>query len=335
MLEFSLTVFSLLTVYLINKHKGKIAKKTKLLDRPDKIRKLHKRPTPLLGGIMVFSSFFLINLYLIFFQNLNKTSLVIFICCSSCLILGLIDDIKRISYKYKFLILIAIFYLVVFFDPNLQVNKIYFSTFNKEFYLNYLSIPFTILCLLLLTNAINLIDGIDGLCILISLIMLIWIINVFQNKESLYIPLIISLIYILYHNLKKNIFLGDSGSLFLGCFIGLNIILNYNYEILKINFPVENIFIALMLPGLDMLRVFTIRLINKKNPFSPDRIHLHHLLLNRKFQLKNILMIYFILVVAPIAINNLLNISQISIILNYLFFYLMFIFYLKKNFNKN
>ena len=54
MLEFSLTIFSLLIIYLINKYKKKISKKTKLLDRPDRIRKLHKKPTPLLGGIMAF-----------------------------------------------------------------------------------------------------------------------------------------------------------------------------------------------------------------------------------------------------------------------------------------
>jgi UDP-GlcNAc:undecaprenyl-phosphate GlcNAc-1-phosphate transferase len=332
MLEFNLTIFSLLIIYLINKYKSKIVQKTKLLDQPDKIRKLHKKPTPLLGGIMVFSSFLLINLYLIFFQNLSKTSLVIFICCSSCFILGLTDDIKRISYKYKFLILIAVFYLAVWFDPNLQVNKIYFATLSEEFYLNYLSIPFTILCLLLLTNAINLIDGIDGLCILMSTILILWIINIFQNKETLYIPIIISLIYILYHNLKKNIFLGDSGSLFLGCLIGLNIILNYNQKILKINFPVENIFIALMLPGLDMLRVFAMRLINKKNPFSPDRNHLHHLLLNRNFQLRTVLLIHFILIVTPITMSKFLNISQILIILTFIFFYLIFVFYLTKKF---
>ena len=141
MLEFNLTIFSLLIIYLINKYKSKIVQKTKLLDQPDKIRKLHKKPTPLLGGIMVFSSFLLINLYLIFFQNLSKTSLVIFICCSSCFILGLTDDIKRISYKYKFLILIAVFYLAVWFDPNLQVNKIYFATLSEEFYLNYWFFP--------------------------------------------------------------------------------------------------------------------------------------------------------------------------------------------------
>ena len=116
MLEFSLTIFSLLIIYLINKYRKEIGKKTRLIDKPDKIRKLHKKPTPLLGGIMAFSSFLLINLYLIFLYDLNKTSFIIFACCLSCLILGLIDDVKRVSYKYKFLILITVFYLFISLD---------------------------------------------------------------------------------------------------------------------------------------------------------------------------------------------------------------------------
>ena len=330
MLEFSLTIFSLLIIYLINKYKSEIVKKTKLLDRPDKIRKLHKKPTPLLGGMMAFSSFLFVNLYLIFLGNLNKTSFIILTCCLSCLILGFIDDVKSVSYKCKFLFLIVIFYLFLSLDPDLQVNKIYFASLNKEFYLNYFSIPFTILCLLLLTNAINLIDGIDGLCTLVSVIFITWLMNTFQNTEPLFVVIIISLFYILYLNLKKKIFLGDSGSLFLGSFIGLNIILNYNLEISQIDFPIENIFIALMLPGLDMLRVFTARIIKNKNPFSPDRIHLHHLLLDRNIQLSKILIIYFILIITPIVINQFLYNSQIIIIFTYIFLYSIFILFLKK-----
>jgi UDP-GlcNAc:undecaprenyl-phosphate GlcNAc-1-phosphate transferase len=330
MLEFSLTIFSLLIIYLINKYKKKISKKTKLIDKPDKIRKLHKKPTPLLGGIMAFSSFLLINLYLISSHDLNKVSFIIFACCLSCLILGLIDDVKRVSYKYKFLILTAIFYLFVSLDPNLQINNIYFATLNKEFYLNYLSIPFTILCLLLLTNAINLIDGIDGLCISISIIFITWLINTFQNIEHLYTVMIIPLIYVLYLNLKKNIFLGDSGSLFLGCLIGLNIIYNYNIEVSKIDFPVENIFLVLMLPGLDMLRVFTIRIFSKKNPFSADRSHLHHLLLTCNISQLKVLLLFFILIITPILINQYTEIAQIKIIVVYTFLYFGLIVSLKK-----
>ena len=335
MINFVLTIFSLSIIYLINKFKETIAKKNKLLDKPDKIRKFHKKQTPLLGGIMIFSSFLLINLNIIFFQSFNNNLFTIFICCSCCFVLGLIDDVKKVSYKYKFFILIIIFYIFVSANPILQINKIYFLTLNKEFYLNYLSIPITILCLLLLTNAINLIDGIDGLCIIISIIFLTWLMNTFKNTEPLYIVITISLIYILYLNLKKNIFLGDSGSLFLGCLIGLNIIFNYNMEILKVNYPVENIFITLMLPGLDMLRVFVIRIMNKKNPFSPDRMHLHHLLLNQNIQLSKILIIFFILITTPIAINQFLNNSQITIISTYIFLYSIFILCLKKKIFKS
>jgi UDP-GlcNAc:undecaprenyl-phosphate GlcNAc-1-phosphate transferase len=331
---FILILFSLLIIFLINKYRSKIAIKTNLIDKPDKIRKLHKKPVPLLGGTMIFSSFVLINLYLIFFQELEKNSLIIFLCCMFCFVLGLIDDIKKISYKYKFLILFIIFYTFLSLEPNLQLNKIYFSTLNKEFHLNHLRIPFTILCLLLLTNAINLIDGVDGLCILISIIFLTWLIYTFQNTGSLFIVIVISLIYILRLNIKKKIFLGDSGSLFLGCLIGLNIILNYNLEILKINYSVENIFIVLMLPGLDMLRVFIIRIINKKNPFLPDTLHFHHLLLNRKIKLRNILTIFFVIILTPILINQLLNISQITLILICTFSYFLLIFFTKKNFLK-
>ena len=77
MVELGLTIFSLLVIYLINKYRKEIGKITKLIDKPDKIRKFHKKITPLLGGIMIFASFILINLYLIFFKELNKTSLII------------------------------------------------------------------------------------------------------------------------------------------------------------------------------------------------------------------------------------------------------------------
>jgi|LakMenEpi03Aug12_release.lakeMendotaPanAssembly.Ray.scaffolds.fasta_scaffold165177_2 UDP-GlcNAc:undecaprenyl-phosphate GlcNAc-1-phosphate transferase len=325
-----LLTLSFVIIFIIDQFKYKISKITKLIDRPDSIRKFHSKAVPLLGGIMIFSSFLLINLYLIFFQDLSKTSLIIFLSCTSCLILGLMDDIKRISYKYKFLILTIIFYLSISLDTNLQINKIYFSTFQKEYYLHYLSIPFTVLCLLLLTNAINLIDGMDGLCILISTIFIMWIINVFHNVEPLYVVIITSLFYILYLNLKQNIFLGDSGTLFLGCLIGLNIILNYNLEVSKNYNAVENIFITLMLPGLDMLRVFAVRIVNKKNPFSPDRMHLHHLLIAQGLNKTKILIIFILLILLPIFINFFTNINLIYTILFYILFYILLILKLKK-----
>jgi UDP-GlcNAc:undecaprenyl-phosphate GlcNAc-1-phosphate transferase len=157
--------------------------------------------------------------------------------------------------------------------------------------------------------------------------------NTFQNVESLYIVLISSLIYIFYLNFKKNIFLGDSGSLFLGCLIGINIIINYNLKITKINYPVENIFIALMLPGLDMLRVFVNRIVKKKNPFTPDRMHLHHLFIALGLNRINILSIFLLMTLLPILLNFFSIFKSIYIILFYIIFYVILIFKLKKLFS--
>ena len=77
MVEFILIVLSFFIIYLLNKYRKKIGKKTQLLDKPDKIRKFHKKSIPLLGGIMIFSSYILINFYSIFFQEFKKTSLII------------------------------------------------------------------------------------------------------------------------------------------------------------------------------------------------------------------------------------------------------------------
>lgn len=326
----ALLLISLLIIFIINHFRLKLSKITKLVDYPDNNRKFHSKPVPLLGSIMIFLPFILINYYLNFFENFNKTHFIIFLCCFGCVIIGLVDDIKNISYKYKFLVLSILFYLFISLDKNLQIDRIYFSTFNKEFYINYLSIPFTVLCLLLLVNALNLVDGINGLCITISMILIVWLLNTFINTNHLYVVISLSLLYILYLNLKNNIFLGDAGSLFLGCLIGLNIIFNYNLEMTKNFYPVENIFIALMLPGIDMIRVFTERIINKKNPFSADRKHLHHLFIAMNINEKKILIIFLLLILSPILINNFSNIKSVYIIIFYIFFYFILVAKIKK-----
>ena len=331
MIKILLLILSFFIIFFINKFRIKISNKFQLIDRPDKSRKLHSKNVPLLGGVMIFSTFVLINLYLLFFENFDKVSILIFSTSTCCFVLGLIDDYKNIAYKYKFVFLIIFIYLFVSLDPNLQLNKIYFSTLEKsEIYLNNFSIPFTVLCLLLLINAINLIDGINGLCISVSIIFISWLMLTFQNTQSFYILLSPSLFYILLLNLKNNIFLGDAGSLFLGSLIGLNLISNYNLQISKVHFPVEDIFIALMLPGLDMLRVFASRIFNKKNPFSADRSHLHHLLLACKVSQLKALLLFLILIIAPILINQYTEIPQITIIAVSAFLYFSLIISLKK-----
>lgn len=328
--EFFLTLFSITIILCINKYRKIIAQKMNLFDVPDNIRKFHIINTPLIGGIMIFSTLFFLFLYILFYDDNNKTNLFIFIASFFIFFIGLIDDILDLSYKYKFISLFIIFTLFVTLDPSLQITKIYFSTFDKFIYFNSLSVLFTVICLLLLTNAINLIDGIDGFCILIIIIIFSWILLTFENNNFIYV-ILTSLILILVLNLRRNVFLGDSGSLFLGSLVGLLIISNYNNALILRNFPVEDIFIVLMLPGIDMLRVFFIRIANRRNPFSSDRNHLHHLLLDKNLKLHQILIIIVSLYVLPIFVNSLSIINSFLIILISIIVYIIIILKIKNH----
>ena len=142
--------------------------------------------------------------------------------------------------------------------------------------------------------------------------------------------MIFTLFFVLLLNLKRNIFIGDSGSLFLGSFIGLILIDNYNNQLLVTNYPVENIFIILMVPGIDMLRVFALRILKKGNPFTPDRIHLHYLLLDIPLELKKVLIIFLSLILIPFSINYFIDISQLQTILGFILFYILLILFVNK-----
>ena len=173
--EFLLTLFSLLTIFLIDKYRVIISQKINLIDRPNKVRKFHLKKTPLLGGLMIYCTFVYINFYLFFFGNYNDIDIIIFIISSCFFFIGLFDDNRGISYTYKLAISFILLYLTLTLEPNLQIHKIYFTSLNKYFDLGNFSIFFTIACLILLINSINLIDGIDGLCLLIIITFFIYL----------------------------------------------------------------------------------------------------------------------------------------------------------------
>jgi UDP-GlcNAc:undecaprenyl-phosphate GlcNAc-1-phosphate transferase len=162
-------------------------------------------------------------------------------------------------------------------------------------------------------------DGHDGISslIAISVISYILIFKLPKNYFFLMMPILTSLLLFLIYNIKSKIFLGDSGNYLLSIFFGSLIIETNN--IYK-NFTAEEIFILLMLPGIDMLRLFYIRLKNKKNPFYGDRNHFHHLLIE-KFEKKYVIIIYYLLFITPIIFLNIKIINKTYIILIFILFY--------------
>ncbi|WP_440652756.1 hypothetical protein [Candidatus Pelagibacter sp. HIMB1542] len=254
----------------------------------------------MIASLGIFFSFICIYLIEIIKNQISLDLFLFLIITISSFFLGLIDDKYKLTYKKKFLILIPLLLITIFFSENFIISKYKFQIFETTFSIDnvYFSTFITSFFLLLLMNSINLIDGINGLAIGIITIWIIYYNFFILDHYSIYfISLIISALITFYFIYKGFYFLGDSGSLFLSSMIGLLIIQEYN---LKIHYPnkifVENIFILFMLPGYDMFRVFLVRIYRNKNPFLRSRDHLHDYLI-KKFGLFSTLSIFFIYIV--------------------------------------
>jgi len=305
-----------------------IAKQLGLVDVPDKKLKNHKKNTPVIGGIL----FGIITILIIGFYIYSKNILFIKILLLSltCSIIGIIDDIYKIKANPKifFTTLILLIFLTIF--PELRIKHIIFSDnfFIKN--LNFenklvLSIAVTILCYQLLIHAFNMADGHDGIASLMAITWLAYIYFAKTNFQFL-VPIMTALLLFIYFNLKSKIFLGDSGNYFLSSLLGSLIIFSNNtYK----NFLAEEIFILLMLPGIDMLRLFLSRIKNKQNPLIGDRRHLHHFLFKRLNKEKTTL-VYFLLFVTPIFFLYFKILSENYIIIFFLIIYIASISRFKK-----
>jgi len=139
------------------------------------------------------------------------------------------------------------------------------------------------------------------------------------------------LLILFFDILKGKFFLGDNGTLILSTLIGFTMILIYNlnlkYE--EIQISAENIFILFFIPGVDMFRLFILRILNKRDPFSADRNHLHHLLIS-KFSLNKTLIIYFAFMILVLIIDHFKIIASFYLILSALLIYFFLIFALRK-----
>ena len=158
-------------------------------------------------------------------------------------------------------------------------------------------------------------DGINLQCINYCIITFLYLLILKNSFEIL--SIIICLFFLFYLNKKNMTFLGNSGSYLLSFIISYHIIFNYNQGLIS---NIEEIFIILMLPGIDMLRLFFQRIINKKNPFKGDRGHIHHLLLdnyNYKIAIISLSLILMLNLILLIFGLNKLFIILISLIIYY------------------
>ena len=334
-------ITTILHFVLLNKSK-KIANYINLNDKPDNIRKFQIKPTPLIGGVII-CLILILNLFFLRISDIyfNKNEFIFFLPLIT--IIGLIDDKYDLSANIKFLITTIFFILFFYLNKSLTISELRFSSFSYVQYVyEIISIPLTILCCLLLTNSINMIDGKNGLCTSIQLIILFFLAfyivkqsyleygEINFNNEKLILILIYSLLLIifLFFNLKGSIFLGDAGA-YLGSFIIIYLILDI-YSNNSLVLKCEQIFFILILPGIDMLRVFILRLIKKKNPFKADSEHLHDLIGRKIKSHKKITFIISLSLFIPNLIILLFPAQMLFFFVVYISSYILSVYYLYK-----
>jgi UDP-GlcNAc:undecaprenyl-phosphate GlcNAc-1-phosphate transferase len=320
------------SVILVTLYKIKI---NILLDKPDNIRKFHEQNTPLLGGIIIIISIFILNIIYftefkniyfdnIFFKSYNDL-ISFFIIAYSIFFIGLIDDKVGINPNKKFIILLIIIFTALIIDNNLIIKDIRISFYNTNILLGNFSIPFSILCYLLFINAFNMFDGINMQSGIYATIIFIYLLIVSNNPTYIFYVLLFSLITFLALNFRGIIFLGDNGSLTISYILSYFLVKSYNNNIIEFS---DDIFIVMMVPGFEIFRLFFTRaIINKKNPFTADNQHIHHILL-KKIGYKKTIITLIILIVIPILLR-IINIDTLPITIISLFFYIFLIYKFK------
>jgi len=135
---------------------------------------------------------------------------------------------------------------------------------------------------------------------------------------------LIYLFFFSYLNYRNKSFLGDGGTLLIAFIVSYVFIKLYNLELIRYT---DQIFIYMMLPGIDLIRLFFKRIANKKNPLRPDRNHLHHLLIKKFTGIKSLLIMQFLIII-PLVISY-YNIDRFIIILFSITIYSITIYFLE------
>jgi len=332
MLEIFIIFISLNILILMSY--GYLAKIVNVYDFPNK-RKIHKVKTPIIGGVILLINFITLVM-LLEFKIIDNLSIIYifeskfnyFLFSLSVLLiffLGFIDDKIDIGPNLKLFCLFVIISSVQFFDNSILITEIRFSFMDNLIYLGKYSFLFTTLCFLLFMNACNMFDGINLQSCLYYLILLLYLI-LLDGQNLFLIVMIISIFIICILNSKGKIFLGDSGVFLCSFIIAYFTVKNYNMKVIDYS---DQIFILMMVPGIDMLRLFLFRIFKKKNPFRPDNSHIHHILLKRFTYLQTILII-FLSVNIPIILSF-FDVSSFFIIIAFLFsYFFLALYHLKK-----
>jgi UDP-GlcNAc:undecaprenyl-phosphate/decaprenyl-phosphate GlcNAc-1-phosphate transferase len=265
------------------------------LEKKMNFRSAHQTATPQFGGIALYGAIMIAHFlwpHVNEVAEANLTSLAV-VGLTILLFLGIKDDILILDPNKKLLLqIVAVSTLILL--GGLKVDNL-FGIFGWYEIPNAVSIPFTVFIFIALINAVNLIDGVDGLAggigFIASMSFGTWfLLNHHFSMACMAFSLSGALLGFLRFNFSKTskIFMGDTGSLLLGfllAFFAVKFIrLNADFQSGQapqsfFNAPVLAV-VILIVPIFDTLRVFLVRILNRRSPFKADRNHMHHVLLD-------------------------------------------------------
>lgn len=274
-------ILSLLSLDIINKQFLKKNIVDKIIDRSS-----HNTIATRSGGLSIFFTIFVISVYF-YFNNNEIFDFSILVPLGILLIVGMYDDLYIVDFKLKFIFQIIAAKILI--DYGFVVDNLH-GVFGINEINRIFSQLLTIFIIVAIINAINFIDGIDGLALAVATLFIL-LFEFLSARPTSFLNLstiiIFSIIPALFYNYRKKnkVFLGDSGSLFLGGLLSVYImhIISAEYLIKK-NFDINKIFFVFSIfiyPIIDLCRVIFLRLINGKSPFEADRNHIHHYLIDK------------------------------------------------------
>ena len=269
-----------------------VARDKKLFDEPDE-RKVHKIVIPTLGGLGIFAGFILATLLGTpavhgasrELQYFAAAALVIFF-------LGIKDDILILSAAKKFIGQLIAAGIIIKFG-GVQLNNMH-GLLGITVIPRMASIVLTLFTIIVITNSFNLIDGVDGLAGSLGLLTtFVFGLYFYYIGQLTYAVMAFSLAgslvgFLIYNFSPAKIFMGDTGSLLIGLTNSILVIKFINIASSPaVKLPLESApaigFAILIVPLFDTLRVFGLRILDRRSPFSPDRTHIHHFLLDLGF----------------------------------------------------
>ncbi|MBD3218533.1 MAG: hypothetical protein GF310_09680 [candidate division Zixibacteria bacterium] len=273
----------------------KLSRLKKIYDYPNG-RKIHRRPTPFLGGVAVFASFWILfSLIGVYCQDAmfgGESFFLAFLLTSTLIFLtGLIDDFFDLRFYIKLIAQIAAALIMISFD--FHIIRLYVP-FWRSFELGWAAYPVTIIWVVMLTNGINLIDGMDGLAAIVGISVCIGLLIISSFLDIILIFVIAVILagcligFLIFNKPPAKIYLGDSGALFIG----------YLFAVAAIVCPIKSftavsMFVPLVAVGLPLLEIVTTvvrRTWSGRKIYQPDTRHIFHYLMHFGYSQKAILL---------------------------------------------